>query len=65
MNLNLTPEQEQFRDELRAWLAVNVPPPPSFVPVTLTKSAKVPPITSFALVCREPEQVKGLFPFGD
>jgi len=27
MDLNLTPEQQQFRDELRAWLAANVPPP--------------------------------------
>lgn len=27
MDLNLTPEQLQFRDELRAWLAANVPPP--------------------------------------
>jgi alkylation response protein AidB-like acyl-CoA dehydrogenase len=27
MDLNLTPEQQQFRDELRAWLQANVPPP--------------------------------------
>jgi alkylation response protein AidB-like acyl-CoA dehydrogenase len=27
MDLNLTPAQQQFRDELRAWLQVNVPPP--------------------------------------
>jgi alkylation response protein AidB-like acyl-CoA dehydrogenase len=27
MNLNLTPAQQQFRDELRAWLQSNVPPP--------------------------------------
>jgi len=27
MDLNLTPEQQQFRDELRAWLQTNVPPP--------------------------------------
>ena len=27
MDLNLTPAQEQFRDELRAWLQANVPPP--------------------------------------
>ena len=27
MDLNLTIEQQQFRDELRAWLAANVPPP--------------------------------------
>ena len=27
MDLNLTPEQESFRDELRAWLADNVPEP--------------------------------------
>ncbi|MBL8190142.1 MAG: acyl-CoA dehydrogenase family protein, partial [Acidobacteria bacterium] len=27
MDLNLTPEEQQFRDELRAWLAANVPPP--------------------------------------
>jgi alkylation response protein AidB-like acyl-CoA dehydrogenase len=27
MDLNLTPEQQQFRDELRMWLAANVPPP--------------------------------------
>jgi alkylation response protein AidB-like acyl-CoA dehydrogenase len=27
MDLNLTPEQTQFRDELRAWLQANVPPP--------------------------------------
>ena len=27
MDLNLTPEQQQFRDELRAWLAANLPPP--------------------------------------
>src|SRR5260370_19894123 len=26
MDLNLTPEELQFRDELRAWLAANVPP---------------------------------------
>ncbi len=26
MDLNLTPEQRQFRDELRAWLQSNVPP---------------------------------------
>jgi alkylation response protein AidB-like acyl-CoA dehydrogenase len=27
MDLNLTPEEEKFRDECRAWLAANVPPP--------------------------------------
>jgi alkylation response protein AidB-like acyl-CoA dehydrogenase len=27
MDLNLTQEQQQFRDELRAWLQANVPPP--------------------------------------
>src|SRR5262245_20630468 len=27
MDLNLTPVQQQFRDELRAWLETNVPPP--------------------------------------
>ncbi|MGH9754783.1 MAG: acyl-CoA dehydrogenase [Blastocatellia bacterium] len=27
MDLNLTPEQQRFRDELRAWLQANVPPP--------------------------------------
>ena len=27
MDLNLTLEQQQFRDELRAWLQANVPPP--------------------------------------
>jgi len=27
MDLNLTPEEQKFRDELRAWLAANVPPP--------------------------------------
>jgi alkylation response protein AidB-like acyl-CoA dehydrogenase len=27
MDLNLTPSEEQFRDELRAWLAANLPPP--------------------------------------
>jgi alkylation response protein AidB-like acyl-CoA dehydrogenase len=27
MDLNLTPGQQQFRDELRAWLQANVPPP--------------------------------------
>lgn len=27
MDLNLTPEEEQFRDECRAWLVANVPPP--------------------------------------
>jgi alkylation response protein AidB-like acyl-CoA dehydrogenase len=27
MDLNLTPAQQQFRDELRAWLQANVPPP--------------------------------------
>lgn len=27
MDLNLTPEQQQFRDELRAWLQTNTPPP--------------------------------------
>jgi len=27
MDLNLTPGEQQFRDELRAWLAANVPPP--------------------------------------
>ncbi len=27
MDLNLTPEQQQFRDELRTWLQANVPPP--------------------------------------
>lgn len=27
MDLNLTPEQQQFRDELRAWLQANVPAP--------------------------------------
>jgi len=26
MDLNLTPEQQQFRDELRAWLQANTPP---------------------------------------
>ncbi|HLW76560.1 MAG TPA: acyl-CoA dehydrogenase family protein, partial [Bryobacteraceae bacterium] len=25
MDLNLTPRETQFRDEVRAWLAVNVP----------------------------------------
>lgn len=25
MDLNLTPEERAFRDELRAWLQVNVP----------------------------------------
>jgi len=27
MDLNLTPDERQFRDEFRAWLAANVPPP--------------------------------------
>ena len=27
MDLNPTPEQQRFRDELRAWLQANVPPP--------------------------------------
>ena len=27
MDLNLTPHEQQFRDELRAWLQANVPPP--------------------------------------
>jgi len=27
MDLNLTPNEQQFRDELRAWLQANVPPP--------------------------------------
>lgn len=27
MDLNLTPGEQQFRDELRAWLQTNVPPP--------------------------------------
>ena len=27
MDLNLTPEQQQFRDELRVWLQANTPPP--------------------------------------
>jgi alkylation response protein AidB-like acyl-CoA dehydrogenase len=27
MDLNLSPNEQQFRDELRAWLAGNVPPP--------------------------------------
>lgn len=27
MDLNLTPEEQQFRDELRSWLQQNVPPP--------------------------------------
>ncbi|HKO56882.1 MAG TPA: acyl-CoA dehydrogenase [Thermoanaerobaculia bacterium] len=27
MNLNLTPAEQQFRDDFRAWLAANVPPP--------------------------------------
>ncbi|MEW6207511.1 MAG: acyl-CoA dehydrogenase [Acidobacteriota bacterium] len=27
MDLNLTPEEQQFRDELRDWLNANVPPP--------------------------------------
>jgi alkylation response protein AidB-like acyl-CoA dehydrogenase len=27
MNLNLTPDQQNFRDELRAWLQASVPPP--------------------------------------
>ncbi len=27
MDLNLTPSEQQFRDELRAWLQANVPPP--------------------------------------
>ena len=27
MDLNLTPAEEQFRDELRAWLEANLPPP--------------------------------------
>src|SRR5262245_23370624 len=27
MDLNLTPGEQQFRDELRAWLQANVPPP--------------------------------------
>ena len=27
MDLNLTPEEQLFRDELRAWLQANVPPP--------------------------------------
>ncbi len=27
MNLNLTPDQQHFRDELRTWLQANVPPP--------------------------------------
>lgn len=27
MDLNLTPSETQFRDDLRAWLAANVPPP--------------------------------------
>ena len=27
MDLNLTPEEEKFRDECRDWLAANVPPP--------------------------------------
>ncbi len=27
MDLNLTPEEQQFRDELRSWLQANVPPP--------------------------------------
>src|SRR5215471_7214358 len=26
MDLNLTPEEQQFRDEFRAWLQANVPP---------------------------------------
>ncbi len=27
MDLNLTPEEERFRDELRSWLQANVPLP--------------------------------------
>ena len=31
MDLNLTPSQQQFRDELRAWLQANVPPILTFI----------------------------------